>query len=505
MTGTTLGDVLAEQRRSRPARTAVVDGRVRLTYAELDGRVNATARMLDAAGVAAGDVVAWYGQNSFRVLELLLASARLGAALCPMNWRSSRDEAAFVLDDLTPKVVVWQQSELEETAAALQADSSATWIRHDGDCEEDYEGRVRRAPTADFSTPVEASAPVLLLYTAAFEGRPAAAELSQEALLHQAMVMALAARIDETAVYLNCGPLFHIATWMWALPTFLMGGTNVYLPRADPERICTTIEAERVTGAFLPPPTVEAIVALNAEGSYDLSSLRAPAGSEEWNRMITVDTSPMASRRGGFGQTEVVGLATFAAFAPTGTGGAGRPGPMTQVRVVDPDGADVAPGEVGEIVVRGPAVASGYRNRPELTVHRRRDGWHRTHDLGRREDDGSLVFVGPMTRIVKTGAENVYPAEVEQCIRSHPAVADCAVIGIPDDAWGQRVKAVVVPVAPGAVDPQAIVEHCRARIASYKKPSVVVFVDALPRVDGRIDYDALDAEHGGGGYPGAGS
>jgi long-chain acyl-CoA synthetase len=151
-------------------------------------------------------------------------------------------------------------------------------------------------------------------------------------------------------------------------------------------------------------------------------------------------------------------------------------------------------------------VSAGYYNRPELNAQRRAGGWHHTNDLGRREADGSITFVGPKTRLIKSAAENIYPAEVEGCIKTHPAVADAAVIGVPDPTWSQRVKALVVvkPDAGAAVDGDAIVEHCRANIASYKKPSIVEFVDAIPRANGAVDYDALDAAYGGGGYPGAG-
>ena len=159
-------------------------------------------------------------------------------------------------------------------------------------------------------------------------------------------------------------------------------------------------------------------------------------------------------------------------------------------------------GETGEIVVRGPMVMTGYHRRPELTATRSRGGWHHTGDLGRRESDGSLSFVGPMTRLIKSAAENIYPGEVEACLRTHPAVADAAVIGVPDERWGQSVKAVVVLWE--AVTDAALIAHCRDRIASYKKPRTVEFTPSLPRRGDAVDYDALDRAYGGGGYPGTG-
>jgi long-chain acyl-CoA synthetase len=208
---------------------------------------------------------------------------------------------------------------------------------------------------------------------------------------------------------------------------------------------------------------------------------------------------------GGYGQTEVVGMLSFAAFGPGALGGHGRTSPLLQVRIVDPDDREVEPGETGEITCRGPLVMNGYWNRPEETERRFRNGWHHTNDLGRREADGSLTFVGPKTRLIKSAAENIYPAEVEGALRTHPDVADCAVIGVPDKQWTQSVVAIVVPRDGATVDGDAVIAHVRDRIASYKKPRRVEVVDAIPRQGFAVDYDALDARFGGGGYPGDGA
>jgi long-chain acyl-CoA synthetase len=200
-------------------------------------------------------------------------------------------------------------------------------------------------------------------------------------------------------------------------------------------------------------------------------------------------------------------MATFTLLAGERPGEAlgthGRPSPLVQVRVVDEDDVELPPGEVGEIVVRGVTVMNGYWNRPDENRARSRNGWHHTNDLGRFEADGSLSFIAPKSRMLKSAAENIYPAEVENAIRSHPGVADCAVIGVPDDVWVQSVTAIVVR-ADGHHDlaTDAVIEWCRARIASYKKPRRVEFVDALPRAGPAVDYDELDRRFGGGGYPG---
>jgi long-chain acyl-CoA synthetase len=224
--------------------------------------------------------------------------------------------------------------------------------------------------------------------------------------------------------------------------------------------------------------------------------------------MIQVDDSPWGTHPAGYGQTEATGMLTFNALGIGATGTSGRPSPWVQVRIVDPEGNDVPAGETGEIVARGRVLTSGYHMRPELNAERTRGGWWHTSDLGRREADGSITFVAPLTRIVKSAAENIYPAEVESCLTRHRGVKEAAIIGVPDPKWTQRVVAVVVR-AEGpdgeAVTEEELIAHCRSLIASYKKPSRVEFVDALPRQGWAVDYDALDQRFGGGGYPGIGS
>jgi long-chain acyl-CoA synthetase len=512
MTATThsfsLASMLREHRRSHPLKTAVVCGGRRFLYPELDRRVNRWADVLRARGVSRGERVLWLGQNCHRLLESLLAAAKLGAILCPANWRQSADETSAVISDFDPAVVVWQSTEIGPMVEQARAASTARahWIQHDAPASEDasYESLLSRStPEGDEDLEVEPSSPLLVVYTAAFGGRSLGALISHEALLIQGLVTSKLRRIDGDYVYLNSGPLFHLATLVVTFATILSAGTNVFTRRVEAEEICRLIEGERCTGAFLMPPTMAEIVRINDSGRWDLKSLRSYAGTPEWNRMVTLDDSPAAKRAGGYGQTEVSGHLTFGALGIGALGSSGRPMPMAEVKIVDPDGREVEHGGVGEIVARGPTMMCGYWNRPEESAERSRGGWHHTRDLGRREEDGSISFVGPMSKLIKSAAENIYPAEVEACIRLHAAVKDCAVIGVPDPQWGQSVKAIVVLRDGASASAEEIIEHVRARIASYKKPRSVDLVDSIPRKGPMIDYDALDARFGGGGYPGA--
>jgi long-chain acyl-CoA synthetase len=502
----TLADVLRDHARNRPGSPAAVCGHYRLDFTALDGRVNQLAHALSAAGVGQGDRLLWLGQNCHRLLEGLLAAAKIGAVFCPANWRQRAEEFAFVVTDSDPSVVFWQEAEIGDTLRQVRTDtgSKALWLQHDGEGEGSYEGFIASAPTTDPAVTVDESTSVLMMYTAAFTGTPNGALLSHRALVIQGSFMALIQGVGADYVYLNCGPLFHVATFMTTLATFLSGGTNVFTPRVDAEELCRLIDGEGCTGGFIMAPTMDQIIELNADGRYNLKTLRGFAGKRQWTAMITVDQSPWGRKPAGYGQTEVMGMATLNALEPS-IGSSGRAAPFVRLAMLSPDGEELAAGETGEIGVRGPTVMNGYFNRPELNAVRQAGGWHHTNDLGRIEADGSLTFVGPKTRLIKSAAENIYPTEVEGCLRNHPAVADAAVIGVPDPKWGQNVTAIVVLAEGSSATADDIIDHCRERIASYKKPKTVEFVDALPRQGFAVDYDALDERFGGGGYPGAGA
>jgi acyl-CoA synthetase (AMP-forming)/AMP-acid ligase II len=502
----TLADALRSYARSRADALCLGDGDVRLTWHQTDARTNRVANALRGAGVERGDRVLWLGQNSFRLQELLLACAKLGAMFCPANWRQGPDELAFVIDDLAPRVVVGQQVEVGESISAgrerSSAAASARWLWHDVDDGVDgYESFVADADDSDPELDGSSDDALLLVYTAAFSGRPNAAMLSSRALLAQGTLMAPWQGIDEHSVFLNSGPLFHIGTFMPNLSAFAMGGANVFVARSDGEAMCTAIASFGCTSGFLVGPMVDAVVAANAELGLDLSTFHGHRGNPAFDAMVQADTSPWGRNAGGYGQTEVMGMATFNLLG-SGLGTHGRPSPLVQLRVVDEADNDIPPGGVGEIAVRGTTVMNGYWNRDELNAERARNGWHHTNDLGRYEADGTFSFIAPKGRMLKSAAENIYPAEVENAVRSHPKIADCAVIGVPDEKWVQAVKAIVVVVDGADVDEPEIIEWCRTRIASYKKPRTVEFVDALPRAGFFVDYDELDRRFGGGNYPG---
>lgn len=490
--GFTLADLVREHARTHVGRTSLVCGETRLTFDALDARVNRAASMLVANGARRGSRVLWLGQNCHRVAELLFACAKLGAVLVPANWRGSAEEIRFVIEDAAPRVVLWQEEEIGDRVAQARtrAGGDPSWIPHDAAGEDSYEGLLAAAGPGEPAGDGGEDDPVVQMYTAAFEGRPRAALLTNRNLVTTNLHLAIAHRLAWDDVNLVSVPLYHILGLSTMLASFHAGAANVMLRRVEPEEMCRVIATERVTRAVILGPTIGKMVEIAERGRYDLSSLRTRPDSggtyaDRWRAL----TSPTSLPQAGYGQTEAGGLATFDALGPPGAGSHGRPGPTTVLRILDEDGNEVPDGETGEIAVRGPQVMAGY-GRPGEGLH---EGWRRTGDVGLREPDGTLSFLGSKTELIKTGAENVYPAEVEAALARHPAVRESCVFGVPDPEWREAVKAVVVPLdRAGAVSAEELLEFCKQHIASYKKPRSIEFASELPRTaSGTVDREAV--------------
>jgi acyl-CoA synthetase (AMP-forming)/AMP-acid ligase II len=508
----TLGDVIREHRRTYADSIALADGSTRLSWSDLDDRVNQLANALSGVGVGTGDRILWFGQNSFRVYELLLAAAKVGAMVCPGYWRWAVPEMVFAIEDFSPKVIVWQDEEMGESVSKARAEVeqrvSAVWLQHDAEGDGSYEAFLTSGDATDPGVDVDVDEALLVIYTSAITGRQCGSMLSHRNLMSMGLSGAWVGDIDNTTSFLNSGPMFHIGNFQWwGIPTLLMGGKNVVVRRVVASEVLEVLEAEQCTLGYIMPPTAVELTALQKEQHRDLSRFKAVVASHLWEGVVATDESRYTRHGGGlgrgFGQTEVSGLALLPAFGNGGIGNAGRPAPHTIVRILDVNGNECAAGEAGEICVRGDVVHLGYWNRPEINAERFRYGYWHTTDLGRREADGTITFLGTMTRMLKSAAENIFPAEVENCLESHPAVREAAIIGVPNERWAQDVKAVVVLRDGANATAQELIAHCKASIASYKKPKTVEFIDELPKLHGVLkDYDALDAQFGGGGYPG---
>ncbi|HEX2316724.1 MAG TPA: long-chain fatty acid--CoA ligase [Thermomonospora sp.] len=489
-----LGSWTARRARKTPGRVAVVHDTTRLTYAELHRRVCALANGLRDLGVRPGDRVAYLGPNHPAFLETFFAAGMLGAVFVPLNMRLAAPELAYCLDDSGAGVLVHAP---EHDAVAAEAAGARRRLPLTG-----YEDLIAASPAEPIDEPVGLDDPCLIMYTSGTTGRPKGAVLTHGNITWNSVNVLIDVDLAADEVMLVVAPLFHTAGLnMTCLPTLLKGGTVILMSAFDPAAVLETIEAHRVTYMFGVPVMFDAMAACPAWPSADLSSLR---GLNCGGAPVPPATIRVYQERGlafsqGYGMTEaapgVLYLAKEDSARKAGT--AGVPHFFTDVRVVDPDLRDVGPGEKGEILVSGPNVMRGYWGRPGETARAMTSGWFRSGDVATVDEDGFVAVVDRVKDMIISGGENIYPAEVEAALLEHPGVAECAVIGVPDERWGEVGRAVVVP-APGARPDEAdLLTFLGARLAKYKIPKYVVFAEDLPRnPTGKILKNRLRERHG---------
>ena len=473
-----LPELLARARSARGERPAMVFAGETRTHAELHDRAARLASALTDGGVGAGDRVALLLHNGFEFPESMLACHRIGACAVPINLRLVAEEIAYILEDSGSVALVAgaEPDGLGPLPVELEVGPA-------------YEAAIAHyepAPQAD----VHEHDPALLCYTSGTTGRPKGAILSHANLVAATLSWIHAMRAGADDVWLSGQPLFHIGGINGMLPFLALGATSILLPTTgfDAEAAIRLIEEHSVTMCIFVPTQWDAVCTSTAINGMDTQRLRvAMWGASPASRAtleLMTRTFPSAAIVSAYGQTEMSGATTLLK-GPDATrkmGSVGRPMLNVELRVVDDRLEDVDPGEVGEIVYRGPMVMQGYLGLPEATEEAFAGGWFHSGDLATVDEDGYLRLVDRKKDMIVSGGENVYAAEVERVLLDHPGVADVAVIGVPHPRWVESPIAIVVP-AQGQPVPAApeLVAHCRRRLAGYKKPSAVYVVDQLPR------------------------
>lgn len=466
------------------------------TWAQLQERVVALSGAIARRGVGTGDRVAVLMSNRPEFVELLLAVNRLGAIVVPINFRLSASEIAFILEDSGAALLFVDADTAGEGRVAAAACRHRVTVL-DGPA---YDALLVEEGEPAPPTDVEESAPALIMYTSGTTGRPKGAVLTHLNLAAQSATLLTAFGFGfDGEVNLCASPLFHIGAIGSVAPALMVGATIAVAGGGfDAAAILDRMERERVTTVFLVPTQWQAICAEQQRAPRDLSRLRvagwgaAPATDALLRTMDEVlgDAAAVAL----FGQTEMspVTCVLEGKDARRKLGSVGRPVPGVTARVVAPDMTDVAPGEIGEIVYRGPGTMLGYWNNPEATAEAFRGGWFHSGDLVRVDAEGFVHVVDRAKDMIISGGENIYCAEVENVLADHPAVVDVAVIGRPHERWGETPVAFVVLRDGASLDLEELRTWASPQLARYKLPTVLELVGALPRnASGKVTKGAL--------------
>jgi len=475
-----------------PDEPATIFGdRVR-SFAEHADRVARLSGALRSLGVSDGERVAILSLNSDRYAELLLAVPWADGVLNPVNIRWSPSEIVYSLAESETSILVVDDAFASMVPALVEGHPGLRTVIHAGDDVPPagllaYEDLVAgAAPMPDARRGGDAVAGIF--YTGGTTGSPKGVMLTHTNLVTSALGgLATASMARPGGRFLHAAPMFHMADFTGWLMQSMVGGAHVVVPRFDPAEAMSAIERHRVTTTLLVPTMVQLLVDHPERGAHDLTSLRtviyAGAPVTEAVQRRAMAALPHAELVQVYGMTEVGGVTAL-----TGDdhrrgerlGSAGRAMAHAEVRIVDDGGDEVPRGTVGEIAVRGSQVMAGYWAKPDETAATIRDGWLRTGDGARMDDEGYVFVVDRLKDMIISGGENVYSAEVENALGRHPAVATCAVIGVPDERWGERVHAVVV-LNPGArATAGELRDHTRGLIAGYKAPRTIEFAESLP-------------------------
>ncbi len=489
-----LADITRQQRAQRPDAIAQIFAGRTTTYEELDIRASRIAHGLRQLDLAPQARIAYLGKNSDRFFEMVFGAFKANVVTVSVNWRLALPEIVYIVNDAGCEAL-FVGAEYYDLVEALRADCPR--LRHvvamDGDAAgwPAFDAWRNAQPAEDPQLEIAADDDVVQLYTSGTTGHPKGVQLTTANYMafFRAAQAAEWGDFSPGEVTLACMPVFHVAGLNIGVIAVAQGSTSVIMKEVDPAQVLDFIPRYRINNAFFVPAVMLFMLQHPAAARTDFSSLRR----------LYYGASPIAEdllRRA----RDVFGCAFYQLYGLTETAGAGAclpdhahdpavgklracgvPYPGIEIRVADPSGATLPPGEVGEILIRSAVVMKGYWGRPDATAAAIRDGWFHTGDAGYFDQDGYLYIHDRLKDMIVSGGENVYPAEVENAVFGHPAVADVAVIGVPDEKWGEAVKAVVV-LKPGAeTTTDDIIAFVRQRIAGYKVPKSIDIVSALPR------------------------
>lgn len=465
----------------RPSKVALIDEwrDLTITYGALGDRVRRVASWLVANGVSRGDRVAFLSENTTDIFEVLFACEKIGAILVPLNWRLALPELAFIVEDCAPHVLI-HEPQFGESAHALDVPVKLA-------LGEPYE--AAKAGSDPQAAPIMASThddPLAIMYTSGTTGRPKGAIETIGMFFWNAINIGSEVELTRSSVSLNVLPTFHTGGLnLYTTPLIHLGGTTVNLRAFEPERVLRWLASGRITHFFAVPAVYQFLAEHEDWEAADLTPVVSwgSGGSALPVALLERYAGRGIVIRQGMGLTETSPtlFLTDEAHALSKAGSVGKTAMHTEIRIVDENGTDVRPGDIGELWARGPNVTPGYWQRPDANRESFTEGWLHTGDAAMMDDDGYVFIVDRWKDMYISGGENVYPAEVEQVYFRHPNVVDVSVVGVPDERWGESGLAVVVPRDADAFDEAEFLDFGRGHLARYKLPKAVWVVDEIPR------------------------
>jgi acyl-CoA synthetase (AMP-forming)/AMP-acid ligase II len=485
-----VADVIRGHAANSPSKEALVCGATRLTYVQIDERSSRVGAALLQAGLAVGSRVGLLAKNNPEFYEVLFGCSKSGMVLVPLNWRLASAELAVIVTDAELELLL---VDVEHESAAREAlgDDAGVRIVTFGPM---YEEWLSSAPGVDPRTPIGRDDVAVQFYSSGTTGRPKGIMLTHDNFSYSMKMARQGFRMTSESVNMVVAPLFHVGGAGYGLMAFLAGGRTVIMQDLDPLIVFRAIEKEGITHTFAVPAVIKMLVNSPDVERHDISSLQLISYGGEPMSETLLKTSLVVlgcDFLGVYGMTETAGTVTVLEAADHGEDGAragllrsiGQPLPWLELKVADlTTGEETSPGVVGEIWVRSGQNMKGYWKQTDATASTLvSDGWLRTGDGASRDENGYIFLRDRVKDMIISGGENVYPAEVENVLSQHPAVADVAVIGVPHPRWGETVKAIVVLHPDQDSDDNGLKQFAKGRLASYKCPTSVSFVDELPR------------------------
>ena len=470
------------------AKTALIGPHETLNYAELQRRVQQTAQVLKQdLGIACGDRVAYLGYNSVDMLALVFACARLGASFVPLNWRLASAEHAFILRDAGAKTLFAQQNFVENIAKILPDCPNLQAVGCGFQYEDWLDLNTLRAAAsgADSNPHVDLDASLLVVYTSGTTGKPKGAVLKQAALFWNALNSVHMHDLRSTDRILTALPMFHVGGLnIQTTPALYTGATVILQERFDPGSFLALLQEHRPSLTVLVPATIQALLEHPSWPDTDLSCLRVlTTGSSivppHLIHAVHVRGVPVIQV---YGSTETAPVAVYQRREDAEIiGSTGKAGLHCELRIVDEQGRDVGPNRPGELLIRGGNVLHEYWGDPAATQSALRNGWYRTEDIGYFDEQGYVYIKERKKDLIISGGENIYPAELEAVLFDIPGVREAAVVGKPDPRWGETPVAMIVLEAGANLSQEQVLAAFQDRLARFKHPREVIFLDALPR------------------------